>query len=1290
MHNHTLVPGLFQKTGLLLIILLFCKPAFATHIVGGELNYTHIENDAYEISLTIFRDCYNANPNVFFDDTVSIGVYDPVFNFLVEDVRIPFDTLLNDTLSPVLYNDCLIIPPAVCVHTTVYKDTIDLTYNPNGYVLTYQRCCRNGTINNIVSPLETGATFSVFISPKALEINNSSPKFQSWPPIYICADFPINYDQSALDEDMDSIAYKLCTPLKGGGSPPNGNPIPQPPAPPPYEPVEWFDPPYNELNMLNAFPGDPLKIDELTGILTGTPNTIGQFVVGICLEEYRNDTLISTIRRDFQYNVGLCGNPTASFFSPEVHCSADSVYFNNQSTNSDDYLWTFDLENNPQITSSEFAPSFLYDDYGSYTVQLISEPFTICADTFSQEITILPPGMNPEIDYEIIGCGDLYEIQFNPIPNSFGSTPVDYSWVFSNGMTLDIESPLVILPSNTGFLTVTLQITGSEGCIYEATILLYINDIEETLDVDSIEICSGDTVLLNETYSLDYTYTWSPNYNISDILNPNPSFYPDSSTLYTLVVEDNLGCEKTLEVFVGVNETPSFNLPDTLIICTDSVNLEAEPFPFGYIWTADPEKNDTLGINQSINIQVEDYTTVYVHSYDVEANCNISHELTIINQQITQLENISDQLICLGDIITVELNPVASNYDIVTWNTSSTIVFSQDNNMLEYSSINPGWDTLSVSLENNFGCQLSDTFAVYLFEQIDYPVYSLNDCGDLYQEFIPAISAQEVLSWNFGDDNEVYNFPPGQQIGHSYSTAGNYLASYWIPGLEACADTIYIPVAIEESVNAFGIDYNILSCESVLELQLEAIFESTAFELDSAIWVIDESSYLGNTIDVNIDQETDIILSLFYNDGCVIELEELINWEAPLISDKDTISICTGDSLLLNFSGTNNQSVEWLPNGIFEGSTQDTITIVPESNLLVIAAISSVVGNSTCIHYDSVYVEVLEPSTPILVYDKIDCANSLFEINLENQDEFNVINWYTDGLSFENQDTLLLSVESSETTVLVESVDLNNCISEDSLNLGLYLLENKDTVIRPCYPDESEYIFNVSDPITAVWSSDGSPYSLNTNSILLPFSTFANYQMIKTDPWGCMDTLNLQVQGFNDLIDLELLSDVDTIYQGQSVTLESSIVDLNSYEFIFNNFVYLQEEYYFTCSPEEHTTISLVVTDKNGCTATADRTITVLDPKCDLPYVFIPNTFTPNDDGDNDYFKIEGNFIEKAVISIYNRWGELVFFTENREEYWDGTYKNTPLDADTYAYYIELECIGGEQRTLKGNVSLIR
>lgn len=71
----------------------------ATHIVGGEMNYTCLGDNQYEISLTIFRDCYNGDPRAWFDNPASIGVFDSENEFLFE-IRVPL--MGNDTLAPVL------------------------------------------------------------------------------------------------------------------------------------------------------------------------------------------------------------------------------------------------------------------------------------------------------------------------------------------------------------------------------------------------------------------------------------------------------------------------------------------------------------------------------------------------------------------------------------------------------------------------------------------------------------------------------------------------------------------------------------------------------------------------------------------------------------------------------------------------------------------------------------------------------------------------------------------------------------------------------------------------------------------------------------------------------------------------------------------------------------------------------------------------------------------------------------------------------------------------------------
>lgn len=92
----------------------------------------------------------------------------------------------------------------------------------------------------------------------------------------------------------------------------------------------------------------------------------------------------------------------------------------------------------------------------------------------------------------------------------------------------------------------------------------------------------------------------------------------------------------------------------------------------------------------------------------------------------------------------------------------------------------------------------------------------------------------------------------------------------------------------------------------------------------------------------------------------------------------------------------------------------------------------------------------------------------------------------------------------------------------------------------------------------------------------------------------------------------------------------------------------------------------------------------------------VPDAFTPNGDGNNDYFTVFGNNISRYEIRIYNRWGELVYHSTDATELndlsrgWNGTLNNTPQSAGTFAYYIIATGNDGQQLEKKGNVTLIR
>ncbi|MCH2225143.1 MAG: choice-of-anchor L domain-containing protein [Crocinitomicaceae bacterium] len=114
--------------------------------------------------------------------------------------------------------------------------------------------------------------------------------------------------------------------------------------------------------------------------------------------------------------------------------------------------------------------------------------------------------------------------------------------------------------------------------------------------------------------------------------------------------------------------------------------------------------------------------------------------------------------------------------------------------------------------------------------------------------------------------------------------------------------------------------------------------------------------------------------------------------------------------------------------------------------------------------------------------------------------------------------------------------------------------------------------------------------------------------------------------------------------------------------------------------------ITLIATDKKGCTDTIARPLEVEEEW----YIYVPNTFTPDGDRHNNDFRASTVGIQYLSISIYNRWGEQVFFSSDRSFIWDGTYEGTYVNDGTYTYAIEFVTNSRRQKSLTGHVNVLR
>ncbi len=122
-------------------------------------------------------------------------------------------------------------------------------------------------------------------------------------------------------------------------------------------------------------------------------------------------------------------------------------------------------------------------------------------------------------------------------------------------------------------------------------------------------------------------------------------------------------------------------------------------------------------------------------------------------------------------------------------------------------------------------------------------------------------------------------------------------------------------------------------------------------------------------------------------------------------------------------------------------------------------------------------------------------------------------------------------------------------------------------------------------------------------------------------------------------------------------------------------------------------TYQITATNIYGCQSTALLPVKLF---CSGSTAFIPNTFTPNGDGQNDIFYVRGRGVRTIKsFRIFNRWGQLVFERANCQSDdpacgWDGRFAGQLAPPDVFVYYAEIVCDSGEPMTLKGNVTLLR
>lgn len=238
-------------------ILFFSLLSFylpANHIVGGDLTIKCVGGNNFELTLKFYRDCGThiengqTVDNTSFDNTIVLGIYDKLTNAEYNK----FTMQLSTPSNILKFGDKCYTPPDLCVDEGIYQGTLNLDNNPNGYYLSWQPCCRNGIIQNIIDPGGAALVFYMEIPDPAL--HNSSPVFGNYPNAYMCISHLNKKNFSCTDPDADSLVYSIIKPLNGDATPtkPGGN-LAVVVSPGPYSSVQWASN-YYDGNMIGGSP----------------------------------------------------------------------------------------------------------------------------------------------------------------------------------------------------------------------------------------------------------------------------------------------------------------------------------------------------------------------------------------------------------------------------------------------------------------------------------------------------------------------------------------------------------------------------------------------------------------------------------------------------------------------------------------------------------------------------------------------------------------------------------------------------------------------------------------------------------------------------------------------------------------------------------------------------------------------------------------------------------------------------------------------------------------------------
>ena len=817
---------------------------------------------------------------------------------------------------------------------------------------------------------------------------------------------------------------------------------------------------------------------------------------------------------------------------------------------------------------------------------------------------------------------------------------------------------------------------------------------------DDQSICIGETVALGGATNPGITYNWTSDPPGFSSVDANPVVTPANTTTYYLEATNN-DCPLSAfdSIHIEVSAIPIIEVAGDMIICQgESVQIGAtiEEQDVVYQWSPilgldNPNQaNPVATPSQSIQ-----YTLVATRN-----GCSISESVEIEVTPIDIVISGNDTTgICLNESIDLMANAVPAGTTI-TWtpndgslniNTGGIVTAAPQTTTMYFAEVQvPGCTKLDSvlvmvdSLPQNLQITPVDT-QICMGQQVllTSPIYEPANFGDIIFEWFPQTGQLTPDS--------LYNMvvvPPESTVYQRIISNG------------FCRDTSEANITVIEVTSISIEPENPVICQNeTVVLLVVAPPEVTNFTWSPAVG-------LSCTDCPNPTASPPVTTTYTLEgefDGCPVGTSVSIEVVPdPQISFPDPPVVCPGESITLNNFADPNASYEWVAS---DGTlvTNDPQPIVSPT---VTTTYTVTATRGDCTIEESVTIFVAENFEFSIDQVETICPGEEV-ILMANTIAPNVIFTWTDGTNSWEGATINIS-PASTTTYTVTASDEGMCFS----NIDVITVEVSPDFEVTAFASPAQILAGETAVLSAeatvagidfIWFNANQEEIGSGPTISVISCNTETYTVTGTDFIGCekSDTVTVSVdQGFSigelNLINLDTL---EGYYEGEEVRIEAItspnpilgatyIWSVNGLEIATTsdttsgNF-FLPE----IIGDAEDIDIGLKVVVEAGCETETSATFIIENNP-----VAMPNVFTPNGDGTNDFFSLI-SLVPVNVISfqVWDRWGKMIFNNEN-EDGWDGRYQNKDALSDVYVYRIiyEIQGANNPMPALTGNVTLLR